>query len=174
MSKEAIVKDLIEIGKSTREDLKAAAECTSGSLASYLSAFRNAAKFTGVAICPIEIEIDDGDGVKKVFVFKTFEEVEAIKAERSPAKSKAVAKTPAQRLDAATKRVTRTSNILDKAAERFEADSDNRELELRYQKAQIEAELAEIELKRASTLVAAEASAEDADEASAEEVEDLM
>lgn len=144
MSKEMIVKKLIDEGKSTREDLRDAAECTAGSLASYLSAFRNAAKFTGAAICPIEIDVDGA----KVFVFKTFDEVEQLKAERTPAKAKTAAKTPQERLDAATKRVIRTDKAMEATAGRAQADPDNRELDLRYQKASIEAQLAELDLAK--------------------------
>lgn len=151
MSKEQIVVDMVKAGESTREEIKEEAECTSGSLASYLSGMRNAAKYTGVAICPVEI-VDPNDEDRKIFTVMTFDEVEEIKAERvaKPAASK---KTPAERLEAAEKREARCDKAVEAADKRADADPDNEELSLRAQKADIEFKLAGIELERAQMLV---------------------
>jgi hypothetical protein len=167
MSKETIVVDLVKAGESTREEIREAADCTSGSLASYLTGMRNAAKYTGVAICPVEVE-DPEDADRKVFVVKTFDEVEEIKAERSVSRPSAASKkTPAERLEAAEKRLTRCESAAEKASDRAANADGNVELDLRADKAEIEVKLAAIELDRAKALVDsadAEAEAPEADE----------
>lgn len=150
-SKQEVVVEMVQAGTYTRAEIKEGAQCTSGALASYLSGMRNAAKFTGSEICPIEVDVDG----KKVFQVTTFAKAEAIKAERVASNSSSTsAKTPAERLDAAEKRVTRVSNKLEKAEERAEANEDSRELQLRWDLAKIEVELADIELEKAKALVA--------------------
>jgi len=168
-SKEEIVVGMVKAGIHTRQEIKDESGCTSASLASYLSGMRNAAKFTGVSICPIEIEDDDG---KKVFRVILFADYEAAKAERAANKPSAASKkTPAERLDGAEKRLIRCESAYDKAKDRAEADEDNRELELRSDKAQIELELADIELKRAQALIDSdEAEADEAPEADEDEM----
>jgi len=144
-SKQDVVVRMVTSGEFTREQIKSEADCTSGALASYLSGMRNAAKYSpGIEMCPVT----DDNGVMSAI---TFEAAEALKAEKTTT-TKAPAKTPAERFEAADKRVIRTGNILAKAQERFDNAPDNRELELRLKKAEIELELAEIELSRAATL----------------------
>jgi hypothetical protein len=165
-SKQDVVVRLVQEGTHTRQEIKDAADCTSGALASYLSGMRNAAKFTGAAVCPMEVVLEDG---KKVFTAVTFEAAEEAKAAKAATASASTStKTPAERLEAATKRVDRCDSALDKAKERYEAAEDNRELELRFNKAEIEAELASIELKRAEALVVEDEDA-DADDIEAED-----
>lgn len=144
-SKQDVVVRMVQEGKSTRVEIKDAADCTSGALASYLSGMRNAAKYTpGSELCPVT----DEDGIMSAV---SFEEAETLKAEKTTA-TKGPAKTPAERYEAADKRVDRTAAVIVKAQERFDNAPDNRELELRLKKAEIEFELAEIELSRAAAL----------------------
>lgn len=177
---EAVVK-LVEAGIHSREEIKDQIDCTTGSLASYFSGMRNAAKFTGAALCPIEEEVEIDGEIKKVMVCKTFAEVQAIKEERAASRtSKSASKSPEERLEAATKRLTRCESILDKFDDRVSsADGEiSEELSLRFDKAKIEARLAEIELARCKELVATaddvEEDAEVEDGETAEGDEDLM
>jgi len=176
MSKETIVVEMVKAGQSTREEIKDAADCTSGSLASYLSAMRNAAKFTGAVICPIEVAAGtEEDADRKVFQVMTFDEVEEIKAERTANRPSAASKkTPAERLEAAKKRLIRCENAAEKAVERAENDDSNEELELRADKAQIEVKLAEFELARAEALVTEDDSAEESEGSVGEGSEDEL
>lgn len=155
MSKQDLVVKLVQEGIHTRQEIKDAVGCTSGAFATYLTSMRNAAKFTGAEICPIEEEKEIDGVVKKVFVVTTFQAAEEARAERAATNtSTAAAKTPAERLDAAQKRIARCESAVDRAIERSEAAEDNVELQLRAEKAQIELKLAEIELERAKALVA--------------------
>ena len=177
LSKQEQVVNLVKEGKYTRKEIKEMVGCTANVFATYLSAMRNAANFTGVDICPIEEEIEVDGKIKKVMTVTSFKAAEAAKAERAAASGRASTKTPAERLEAADRRVERTSSALDSAKERYEANEDNRELELRYEKAKIEAELAEIEQARAKALVEAqesEADVEADDAAAAEETEEEL
>lgn len=149
-SKETIVVEMVKAGIHTRDEIREAADCTSGSLASYLTGMRNAAKFTGVDICPVEVNDDDG---KKVFTVGNYEEIEAAKAARVGSRSTAAAKSPAERLEAAEKRVTRCENAEEAAIARYEKDGSSEELQLRAAKAEIELKLAMIELEKAQDLV---------------------
>lgn len=157
-SKQDIVVKLVQEGIHTRSAIRKAADCTAGALASYFSGMRNAAKFTGASICPIEIDLDG----KKVFTVKTFEEVEEMKAAKAATKPASTStKTPAERLELAEKRINRCTGALEKSNERAEAAPENREVELRAAKAKIELELAEIELKRVNELIDADEAADD-------------
>ena len=90
-SKETVVVEMVNAEKYTREEILAASGATPGSLASYLTAMRNAAKFTGAACCPIEVE-EDG---KKIFKVTTWDEAEAAKAARVP-KTKKSSRKPSR------------------------------------------------------------------------------
>ena len=164
-SKQEQVIELVKEGKHTREQIKEQVGCTTGSLASYLSTMTNIARFGDAVLCPIS----DKDGVMSV---TTYEEAEAAKAERASGRTAVAAKTPAERLEAANKRVTRCTNALDSAAERASKDDTNRELELRHNLAKINAELADIELARAKDLVNEDDSAAET-EVDAEEVPEV-
>ena len=143
MSKQDQVVEMVKAGQYTREEIMAEVGCTPGALSSYLSGMRNAAKFTGAEICPT---IDE-NGVFSVTTFEAFEEAKAeAAANRKP---KAPTKTPEDRWIAASKRVSRCEKAAASARGRAENSPDDHELDLRAQKADIELELAQIEMMRA-------------------------
>ena len=142
-SKETIVVEMVNAEKYTREEILAESGATPGSLASYLTAMRNAAKFTGATCCPIEVE-EDG---KKIFKVTTWDEAEAAKAARVPKTKKSEPKTFEERLDAAQKRVAKVTIQLDKAKAAFE-ETETRTSELRVTILEAELELAEIALDK--------------------------
>lgn len=142
-SKETIVVEMVNAEKYTRDEILAESGATPGSLASYLTAMRNAAKFTGATCCPIEVE-EDG---KKIFKVTTWDEAEAIKAARVPKTKKSEPKTFEERLDAAQKRVAKVTIQLDKAKAAFE-ETETRTGELRVTILEAELELAEIALDK--------------------------
>ena len=142
-SKETIVVEMVNAEKYTREEILAESGATPGSLASYLTAMRNAAKFTGATCCPIEVE-EDG---RKIFKVTTWDEAEAIKAARVPKTKKSEPKTFEERLDAAQKRVAKVTIQLDKAKAAFE-ETETRTSELRVTILEAELELAEIALDK--------------------------
>lgn len=142
-SKETVVVEMVNAEKYTREEILAESGATPGSLASYLTAMRNAAKFTGATCCPIEVE-EDG---KKIFKVTTWDEAEAAKAARVPKTKKSEPKTFEERLDAAQKRVAKVTIQLDKAKAAFE-ETETRTSELRVTILEAELELAEIALDK--------------------------
>lgn len=142
-SKETVVVEMVNAEKYTREEILAESGATPGSLASYLTAMRNAAKFTGATCCPIEVE-EDG---KKIFKVTTWDEAEAAKAARVPKTKKSEPKTFEERLDAAQKRVAKVTIQLDKAKAAFE-ETETRTSELRVTILEAELELAEITLDK--------------------------
>ena len=142
-SKETIVVEMVNAEKYTREEILAASGATPGSLASYLTAMRNAAKFTGATCCPIEVE-EDG---RKIFKVTTWDAAEAVKAARVPKTKKSEPKTFEERLDAAQKRVAKATIQLDKAKAAFE-ETETRTSELRVTILEAELELAEIALDK--------------------------
>jgi len=172
-SKQDVVVRLVKEGMHSRVAIKEEAGCTSGALASYFSGMRNAAKYTGEPLCPVEIELEDGS---KVMVAKTIEEVESIKEERAATRTTAAAKkSPEERYEAAVSRLSRCESALDKLDDRISsADGEvAEEVTLRFEKAKIEVRLAEIELDRCKGLVdSSEDVEEDEDTESSEE--DLM
>jgi hypothetical protein len=149
MSKETQVFEMVKEGNRTRQEIIEAADCTPGSFASYLSAFRNAAKLTGAPVCPVEVPSED-DPERKVFTVTTFEEAETLKAaQASTRKSAGPAKTPEERFLAAKKRLARCEKAEANASERADANEGNEELELRAEKATIERKLAELAFQEA-------------------------
>jgi len=161
-SKQEQVIELVKAGKSTRDEIRETVGCTAGSLASYLSTMSNIAKYSGAELCPIT----DEDGKMTV---TTYEKAEAARAARG-GKSRASAKSPADRLKAAKLRITRTTNAAGSAATRLEADPDNEVLQLRVTIADANKRLAEIEFETANTPDAQEAlEALEAEEAAKEE-----
>ena len=142
-SKETIVVEMVNAEQYTREEILAESGATPGSLASYLTAMRNAAKFTGATCCPIEVE-EDG---KKIFKVTTWDEAEAVKAARVPKTKKSEPKTFEERLDAAQKRVAKVTIQLDKAKAAFE-ETETRTSELRVTILEAELEIAEIALDK--------------------------
>lgn len=142
-SKETVVVEMVNAEKYTRDEILAESGATPGSLASYLTAMRNAAKFTGATCCPIEVE-EDG---KKIFKVATWDEAEALKAARVPKTKKSEPKTFEERLDAAQKRVAKVTIQLDKAQAAFE-ETETRTSELRVTILEAELEIAEIALDK--------------------------
>lgn len=142
-SKETVVVEMVNAEQYTREEILAASGATPGSLASYLTAMRNAAKFTGATCCPIEVE-EDG---RKIFKVTTWDAAEAVKAARVPKTKKSEPKTFEERLDAAQKRVAKATIQLDKAKAAFE-ETETRTSELRVTILEAELELAEIALDK--------------------------
>lgn len=153
MSKQDIVVKMVKESKYTRQEIKDAAECTSGSLASHLSMMANAAKYTGEALCPIEEEIDG----KKVMTVKTYNEVQDAKEARKGSTASRSTKSPAERLKAAELRLVKCTKAAAKFDERMEVIEDDdipEELQLRNDKAQIDVRLAEIDVETMTQLVA--------------------
>lgn len=142
-SKQDVVFKMVKEAKWTRDEIKEAAGCTAGAFASYLTGLRNAAKYSGQGICPVEV--DDGNG-KKVFKPVTYKEAMAV--ERGSA-TRTSSKSPEERYVAAHKRGVRTENAFNAATERLKADPKNKELQLRNMKAEADFGLAAIELGRA-------------------------
>ncbi len=114
-SKQEMVVRLVKDGLYTRKEILYKVDCTSGALASYLNAMRNAAKFTGAPLCPVEVVNEEGE---KVFVAKTFEEAEALKADRPSAK-RASKKTPWQQYVEAEKRAAKSQAAYERAKDRL-------------------------------------------------------
>lgn len=155
-SKQDVVVGLVQAGTYSREELRKIAGCTSGALATYISGMRNAAKFTGATICPIETTIEIDGVEKKVMTVVTFDEYESARAEATvKATTKAPAKSPEVRLADAETRINRCTKAVDSAKGRLDENGDDIELDLRHQKAVIELKLADIELDRAQALVEA-------------------
>ena len=144
MSKETQVFEMVKERSMTRQEIIEAAGCTPGSFASYLSAFRNAAKLTGAPVCPVEVPSED-DPEKKVFKIVTFDEAETYKAAQAATRKTAgPAKTPEERFLAAKKRLARCEKARVNAYERADARAGDEELRLRAEKATIEYQLAEL------------------------------
>ena len=70
-SQQDAVRDMIAAGTHTRQQIVDTVGCTPGSFASYLTAFRAAAKFTGTAFYPYEVV---GDAGLKIIKFGTVED----------------------------------------------------------------------------------------------------
>jgi len=132
----------IREGNQTRAEVIAAAGCTTNAFASYLTSLRNAAKYAGTNICPIEKDLDG----KKVLVMGSYEEFEALKAASASASSAGVEKPLAEQHAAAIKNVNKTAMALAKfqarkdAGEKFEKGGID---DLRFQIAKLNAQLAQ-------------------------------
>ena len=123
---------------------------------------RNAARFTGAACCPVEVVEGEGDDARKIFVVKTYEEVEAMKASKPKAIAKVI-KTVEERIALVEKRIVRLKGQKEKAAARFEAN-ETRSTELRIIILDAEIELAEIELEALKSGVEPEVGTDSNDE----------
>jgi len=155
VSKQEQVIEMVSAGKYTRDEIKEAVGCTAGSLASYLSTMSNIAKYSNVAMSPVTNE----DGIMSV---ATHSEAEELKATRVAARPSAASKkTPAERFEAARKRVTRCENALTSAAARAEDNADSEEASLRRDLAEINLKLANLEYERCSALMDEVASDDD-------------
>jgi len=137
ISQQDKVVEMLREQKYTREEIMDTVGCNSACLASYLTGMRNAAKFSGTPICPIE----KVEGDKKIFVLGSYEEFQTARTPKVKAAS--AAKTPAQRYAEAVKRVEKA----EKAVERY-AGAEEAEGVLRFKIAELELELAQLLLSQ--------------------------
>ena len=138
MAKRDIILAEIEKGGATRESLMAAADVNDKGLSSQLTYLRWMGK------CPMKQE----DGTFKIV---SAEEWEAHKA--ASGTGFGAAKTPAERLTAATKRVGRASSALDNCKKRLDANPDDKLNQLNFEKAKLELQISEILESRAQAEV---------------------
>lgn len=152
MGKRETVLETINAGGATKETLMAAIAPTDAKgLASIFTTLRL------MGSCPVAQE----DGTFKVV---SAEEWAEIKASRSAgAKPAGPAKTPAERLEAAKKRVERCGKQNEAAQARFDEKPGSEELDLRSQLAAVQLRLAEIEIEKAETAVEEAPPADDAE-----------
>ena len=147
-SKYDIVVEKLQAGGCKKSDLVPSL-CTSGSLASYFTTMRQVAKASNLPYCPVI-------GADGTYVLITWTKWEAQK-EASAAKVKpATAKTPEERVADADKRVTRCTNLLEKAKARASENEDNEELSLRHTIAKCNLRLAELEQAAAADFLASQ------------------
>ena len=106
-SHQELVQEMISAGEYTRADIIAKVGCTSGSFASYLTAWRSAAKFTGAPCYPIEV------GENKIFQFMTADEAAEVRP-ASKAKSKPKGKNPLVTRDRLEQRILKLNTRIDK------------------------------------------------------------
>lgn len=107
-SHQELVQEMISAGEYTRADIIAKVGCTSGSFASYLTAWRSAAKFTGAPCYPIEV------GENKIFQFMTADEAAQVRPTRTKAKSKSKGKNPLVTRDRLEQRILKLDTRIDK------------------------------------------------------------
>ena len=120
------VQELISAGEYTRADIIAKVGCTSGSFASYLTAWRSAAKFTGAPCYPIEV------GENKIFQFMTADEAAEVRPTR--AKSKPKGRNPMVARDRLVQRILKLNTRIDKLEDA--AESEVNSLKITVAKAQ--------------------------------------
>ena len=122
------VQELISAGEYTRADIIAKVGCTSGSFASYLTAWRSAAKFTGAPCYPIEA------GENKIFQFMTADEAAQVRPTRAKAKAKSKGKNPLAIRDRLEQRILKLNARIDKLEDA--AESEVNDLKLTVARAQ--------------------------------------
>lgn len=132
------VQEMISAGEYTRAEIIAKVGCTSGSFASYLTAWRSAAKFTGAPCYPIEVM----EGDRKVFKFMTAEEADKVRVVPK-AKAKGTAVNPLVKRDRLEQRILKLNTRIDKLKDA--ATSEVGELKLTI--ATAERRLLEIEIE---------------------------
>ena len=142
-SHQELVQEMIVAGKHTRAEIIAEVGCTPGSFASYLTAWRSAAKFTGAPCYPIEV------GENKIFQFMTADEAAEVRP-ASKAKAKSKGRNPLATRDRLEQRILQLSTRIAKLDE-DEAASERDELKLTIAKA--ERRLLEIELEAIVTYI---------------------
>ena len=135
-SHQELVQEMISAGKHTRAEIIAEVGCTPGSFASYLTAWRSAAKFTGAPCYPIEV------GENKIFQFMTADEAVEVRP-ASKAKSKSKGKNPMVTRDRLEERILK----LDTRIAKLEQDAESEVTELKLTIAKAERRLLEIELE---------------------------
>ena len=147
-SKREIIADCIEAGGATMESLMAAAGCKYASVMSNFSMLRLMGK-NPVKDVPVESTNEDGETVTELtYRLVSNEEWAAIKAEKAAntKTKKAPARTPEQMLEILTKRVNKATIAMATANDRATASPDSPILYLRFQKAEIELKIANLEL----------------------------
>jgi len=150
-TKQDKVVEMVKAGKYTRKEILEAVGCTSGALASYLSGMRNAARYTGAVLCPVEVAGEVAG--EKVFTVMTIDEAETQRAESTVKRSSGPAKSPSALLDLAQKRVDKAART--ETACKLRLDKDSSEVnQLYYDAAVIEGRLAALLLEAAKELVA--------------------
>lgn len=102
------VQEMISAGEYTRAEIIAEVGCTSGSFASYLTAWRSAAKFTGAPCYPIEV------GENKIFQFMTADEAAEVRPARAKSKAKSKGKNPLVTRDRLEQRILQLSTRIEK------------------------------------------------------------
>ena len=120
------VQEMISAGEYTRADIIAKVGCTSGSFASYLTAWRSAAKFTGAPCYPIEV------GENKIFQFMTADEAAEVRPTR--AKSTPKGKNPLVTRDRLEQRISQLATRVAKLVDA--ADTEVNDLKLTVARAQ--------------------------------------
>lgn len=147
VSKRQIIIDTINAGGATIETLAAAAECKYASVMSNFSMLR----LMGMHPVKDVMVVQEDETEVLTYRFVTTDEMNQIKADaaaKAGEKKTVSKKSPADRLDAAEKRIVRCEKADKTAAER--ADKGNTELlNLRAEKAGIELKIAQIELTEA-------------------------
>lgn len=107
-SHQELVQEMISAGEYTRAEIIAEVGCTSGSFASYLTAWRSAAKFTGAPCYPIEV------GENKIFQFMTADEAAQVRPTRTKAKAKSRGRNPLVTRDRLEQRILKLNARIDK------------------------------------------------------------
>lgn len=121
-SHQELVQEMISAGEYTRADIIAKVGCTSGSFASYLTAWRSAAKFTGAPCYPIEV------GENKIFQFMTADEAAEVRPTRAKAKAKSKGKNPLVTRDRLEQRILQLSTRIDKLEDAAESEVNDLKL----------------------------------------------
>ena len=147
--KRMIIIDSIREGGMTAKDLMKAADCNAAGLASQFTYMRLVGDDKVGGTCPIK------DADTDIYSLVTLEEWEQIKADKkaNAGKNKGPAKTPEERLEAAIKREAKNKKTYEtksKAIEALDADKVTREMEIRCELADLNHELAVIELDAAN------------------------
>jgi hypothetical protein len=127
-SHQELVQEMISAGEYTRADIIAKVSCSPGSFASYLTAWRSAAKFTGAPCYPIEV------GENKIFQFMTADEAAQVRPTRAKAKAKSKGKNPLVTRDRLEQRILQLSTRIEKLE--GAAESEVNSLKITVAKAQ--------------------------------------
>lgn len=142
-SHQELVQEMISAGEYTRADIIAKVGCTSGSFASYLTAWRSAAKFTGAPCYPIEV------GENKTFQFMTADAAAEVRPTRAKAKAKSKGSNPLVTRDRLEQRILKWSTRIDKLKGATESEVNS----LKITVAEAQRRLLEIELEAIVTYI---------------------
>ncbi len=143
-SHQELVQEMISAGEYTRADIIAKVGCASGSFASYLTAWRSAAKFTGAACFPIEVM----EGDRKVFKFMTAEEADKVRVVPK-AKLKGKAVNPLVKRDRLEQRILKLTTRIDKLEDAAKSEVNDLKLTI----ATAERRLLQIEIEALITYI---------------------